>query len=451
MQRMFLWSCAFAPALLALACSSLLAPPPSNPPILFVHGAFGNQSLWMTTLWRFESNGWPRDRLFAMDITNPRPRNDDAKPQPGRISAEDHKAQLAQEIERIRKLTGADKVVVVANSRGGLALRDYIQNGAGARLVSHAVMGGTPNRGMWRGDFAPGHESHADGPYMRGLNTPQGPDGLEVTHGVAFMTLRSDALDKFTQPDGRWIGQPQLKTGLTHDAPALKGALNIVLPGADHFEVSYGPDAFSHTYRFITGRPPAHVSVVPEPAVILDGKVTGLLDDGSPTNLPIAGAEVEVYRVAPQSGDRLEGPLYSKVVGPDGRWGPFSGKPDACYEFVVSAPGYAITHIFRSPFPRSSNVILLRPARLGSNDRSAAAVIVMQRPRGFLAVGRDRMSFDGKDPPGIGPGIPGDNSSTLRLNVAGMRSVAAEVNGERIVARSWPAAENRLVRSEFHY
>jgi triacylglycerol lipase len=451
MRRTILAGLAFGSALLIPGCANLLTAETSHPPILFVHGAFGNQSLWMTTQWRFESEGWPRDRLFAMDVTNPRPRNDDAKPQPGRTGSAEHAAQLAQEVERIRNLTGARKVVIVANSRGGLALRDYVTNGAGAATVSHAVMGGTPNHGLWRGDFAPGHESHADGPYMKALNAPQGPDRLEVMPGVAFMTLRSDRLDKFTQPDGRWIGQPQLKTGVTHDAPALRGAENIVLPGADHFEVSYGPEAFRHTYRFITGRPPARTDVLPQSAAVLDGKVTGLLEDGTPTNLPIPNAHVEVYRVSPESGERLEGPLHTKVVAADGRWGPFSGRPEASYEFVVSAPGYATTHIFRSPFPRSSNLVLLRPARLGSNDRGAKSVVVMQRPRGFLALGRDRMSFDAKDPPGIGPDIPGDNSSTLRLNEFAMRSVAAEVNGERIVVRTWPASENRLVRAEFHY
>ena len=126
------------------------------------------------------------------------------------------------------------------------------------------------------------------------------------------------------------------------------------------------------------------------------GRSPGCWEDGTPTNTPIANAKVEVYRVSPQSGDRLEGPLHTKVVAADGRWGPFEGRPEASYEFVVSAPGYATTHIFRSPFPRSSNLVLLRPARLGDADRTAKSVVVMQRPRGFLALGRDRMSLDGK-------------------------------------------------------
>jgi pimeloyl-ACP methyl ester carboxylesterase len=30
------------------------------PPIIFVHGNGDNASIWQTTLWRFESNGWPK-------------------------------------------------------------------------------------------------------------------------------------------------------------------------------------------------------------------------------------------------------------------------------------------------------------------------------------------------------------------------------------------------------
>ena len=31
------------------------------PPILFVHGSGDHAALWITTLWRMESNGIPRD------------------------------------------------------------------------------------------------------------------------------------------------------------------------------------------------------------------------------------------------------------------------------------------------------------------------------------------------------------------------------------------------------
>ncbi len=45
--------------------------PPTLPPILFVHGNGDHAALWMTTLWRMESNGVPRERMAAINFTDP--------------------------------------------------------------------------------------------------------------------------------------------------------------------------------------------------------------------------------------------------------------------------------------------------------------------------------------------------------------------------------------------
>ena len=427
------------------------APRNSNSPILFVHGNGDTAALWYAMAWRFESNGWPRDRLFALDMPYPLARNDDGKPQEGRTSAAQSMQQLAAEVARVRKLTGADKVVLVGNSRGGNAIRNYIRNGGGAATVSHAILGGTPSHGVWAGDYLPGSEFNGKGPFLTALNSPQGPDGLEVTPGVAFMALRSDNYDKYAQPDGRWIGQPKMQTNVAFDGPALKGAQNVVLPGRDHREVSYHPEAFAQTFRFITGALPARTGIAPEPTVVLDGRITGYRG-ADPTNLPLAGALLEIFETAAQTGERLGKAVHAKTAGADGQWGPFNAKPDASYEFVVSAEGFAVAHIYRPPFPRSSSLIHLRPARVAEADKDAGSVITMTRPRGYFGVGRDSMSLDGvSPPPGLSAGVAGVASTKLKLNETAVRSVTATFNNERIVARSWPLKENRVVFAEFHY
>jgi pimeloyl-ACP methyl ester carboxylesterase len=436
-------------ALLLAACAPL-ATQEARTPIVFVHGNGDSASLWHTTQWRFESNGWPRERLFALDAPNPLARADDSKPQEGRTSAAEHMQQLAAEVERVRKLTGADRVILVGNSRGGNAIRNYLRNGGGAATVSHAVLGGTPNHGVWVGDYLPGNEFNGAGPFLKALNAPQGPGGLEVTPGVHFLTLRSDNNDKFAQPDGRWIGQPKLATNVGFDGPELKGAMNVVLPGRDHREVSYHPEAFAHTWRFLTGQPPARLDIAQELNPVLNGKVNGFLG-ADPTNLPLAGASVEIYEVSPQTGERLGAAAHTRTVGPDGLWGPFRAKPDAHYEFEVRAAGFAITHIYRSPFPRSSSLVHLRPARLAANEREAGSVVSLSRPRGYFGLGRDRMSLDGKPLPGITEGVAGLASAKLVLHEPAVRSIVGEFNGERIVVRSWPAKENRIVFAELHY
>ena len=119
------------------------------PPIVFVHGNGDTAALWQTTLWRFESNGWPRDRLHAIALPYPLARSVDATPQPGHTAIGEYTAFLKGEVEQVLRATGAAQVVLMANSRGGYAVRDYIQNAGGERTVSHAILGGTPNHGVW--------------------------------------------------------------------------------------------------------------------------------------------------------------------------------------------------------------------------------------------------------------------------------------------------------------
>ncbi len=436
-------------AVLLAACAPL-ATQEARPPIVFVHGNGDSASIWHTTLWRFESNGWPRERLFALDAAYPLARTDDAKPQEGRTGTAEHMQQLATEVERVRRLTGADKVVLVGNSRGGNAIRNYIRNDGGANKVSHAIIGGGTSHGVWASDYLPGSEFNGQAPFLKALNSPQGPDGLEVTPGVRFMTLRSDNYDKFAQPDGRWIGQPGMATHVSYDAPALKGAENMVLPGRDHRETSFHPQAFGQTWRFITGQAPGRTDIAPESRVVLNGKVNGFRGN-DPTNLPLAGASVEIYEVSPPTGERLGKAAHAKTIAVDGLWGPFNAKPDAYYEFEVRAPGFAITHIYRSPFPRASDLIHLRLSRLSETERNAGSVVSMSRPRGYFGLGRDRMSLDGKPLPGVTGGVAGISTAKLVLNEAAVRSVVAEFGGERIAVRSWPAKENRSVFAELHY
>jgi hypothetical protein len=274
-----------------------------------------------------------------------------------------------------------------------------------------------------------------------------------VTPGVRWMTLLSDNNDKFAQPDGVWIGAKGTPTNVTFEGPALKGATNIVLPGRDHREVSYHPEAFAHSFLFITGSP-ARTAITPEPRVVLDGQVTST-GPGGPTNLPLVGAAVEVYAVDAATGERRGAALVKRTVGADGRWGPLTTDPDTPLEFVVSAPGYATHHVYRSPFARSSSVVHLRPERLADADRSAVAVVTFVRPRGYFGLPRDRIVFDNHNPvPGVPSGVAGVASSKLTLSSTGRAVVGDYQSGtisERVVGRSWPAADNHLTTLELHY
>jgi pimeloyl-ACP methyl ester carboxylesterase len=310
-----------AVAALLGACSTP-ATPPAQPPIVFVHGNGDTAALWTTTLWRFESNGWPRDRLHAIDLPYPLARDEDNVAQPGRTSTTEHAQFLSSEVDKVLARTGASQVVLVGNSRGGNAIRNYVQNFGGASKVSMAVLGGTPNHGVWAlQDFRPNSEFNGVSPFLVALNAPKGANGDEVTPGERWLTIRSDNNDKFAQPDGVWIGAKGKPTNVTFDSPALKGAKNVVLPQRDHREVSFHAEAFAQTYEFITGRPAATLTIAGESRPVLDGKLSGIGPAG-PSNLPLVGATLEVFAVnagtgarqgcrTPPQGDRRRRPLGS--------------------------------------------------------------------------------------------------------------------------------------------
>jgi triacylglycerol lipase len=456
-RRQVLLASAGVAAMSLTACASLSSSP--VPPIVFVHGNGDSAALWLTTLWRFESNGWPRSHLHAIDLPYPLARDEDAKPQPGRSSTQEHMAYLSKEVEQVLAATGAKQVVLIGNSRGGNAIRNYIQNGGGADKVSHAITGGTPHHGVWAiPGFREGNEFSGTGAFLKALNAPKNAAGDEVTGPVKWMTIRSDNNDKFAQPDGLWIGAKGTATRVSFAGPELKGAVNVVIPRIDHRETSFSPAAFEASYKFITGQAPSTLAVTAEKSITLSGQITGLgLDSLNPTsgafvnNLPVVGAKLEVFETS-ATGERLGAAVHSKIVAADGQWGPMTAKPDARYEFVVSAPGYATLHIYRSPFPRSSKLVHLRAERMADADKTAGSVVNFTRPRGYFDADRDNLAFDGMTPPpGISKGVgAGLAASKIKADVFSARTVSASFNGESVVGRTWPAAQNRMTLLELN-
>jgi Lipase C-terminal domain/Lipase (class 2) len=424
-----------------------LSPPAELPPVLFVHGNGEQAPLWMTTMWRMESNGVARERMFAINFADPSALADDAVPEPNKSSTEDQRRELGEAVKELKRRTGAARVALVGNSRGGYPIRNYIRNG-GAGDISHAVLCGVPNHGVYAWDDNPGSEFNGRGPFLRGLNEGES----EVTAGVSFLTLRSDNIDKYAQPDGGILGKPGTPTGVDFEGPALKGATNLVLGAVDHRETAYHPRAFREIYKFIAGREPDRIAIVPEAEVKLSGLVTGT-PGGVQTNRPVAGAMVEMYRVSPDTGERIGGAIHTSQTSADGRWGPAQADPTWYLEIVLISAGSTTTHFYRSPFPRSSDIVHLRAARpLGPADAGAGCIVLMSRPRGYFGLPRDVVLFDGKEPSDVKAGVPTDSISTLQLSAAEAgRPVVALFNQERLVARGWPASENRIAVAELTY
>ena len=444
----------------ALAGCSSTPPGMEYPPVVFVHGNGDSAALWQTTMWRFESNGWPRDRLYAVNLPYPLARADDTVPQAGRTSTAEHMAFLRDEVEAVLARTGARQVVLVGNSRGGYAIRNYIARGGGAAKVREVVLGGTPNHGVWAiPGYREGSEFSGTGPFLKALNAPRNAAGDEIDGPARWLTVRSDGNDKFAQPDGLWIGRPGLPTFVTAAGPELRGATSVAIPRIDHRETSFSAAAFDAGWRFLTGSAPLTTTVQTESAPVLDGIVSGLGVAGdaaagnASNNLPVPGATVEIYRTDPDTGARRGGPAHRQTVGADGRWGPFAATPGTPYEFVVTAQGYAITHIYRSGFPRSSSIGHLRAERIADAERSAQAVVSFTRPRGYFDLQRDTVTFDGS---GSLPGVPatggaGVAASKRLLSDGTDRAIVGTFNGEKVMGRTWPLAGGHLAFLELTY
>jgi Lipase C-terminal domain len=301
------------------------------------------------------------------------------------------------------------------------------------------VLGGTPNHGVFAIDALPGSEYNGRGAFLKKLDSGE----TEVTPGVPFLTLRSDGFDLYAQPDGRFIGFPGTPTNETAEGPELRGATNMLLGEVDHRETATSPKAFEEMYTFIVGRAPSRLAIAPEAEVALNGRVTGVVDS-TPTNRPVEAAKVEIYRVSAETGERQGAAAHTATTGADGVWGPVTFDPTTPLEFVVTAPGGSTTHIYRSPFPRSFAELDLRPAAPAKADADAAAIVRMDRPRGYFGLPRDVVLLDGKEPADIPPGVPGVWHTTLKLPVFEDRPIVGEFNEERIVGRPWPAKDGHM-------
>jgi len=414
-------------------------------PILFVHGSGDSAALWHTTLWRFESNGYAPSSLFAIDFTHPRARSDDTKPQENHSSTADQLRELSAKVAEILSKTSHKQLILVGSSRGGYAIRNYIKNTGGAANVSYAILCGTPNHGTRATPFNLNDEFNGMGPFLSGLNA-----GDEVHPAVKFMTIRSDTNDKYAQPEGRFIGMPGQPTNVTYTSPELRGAKNVVLPGLDHREVAFHSLAFKAMYQFITGREPATLDIIPEGGPILNGVVSGWANS-APTNLPLSNATVEIYEVNSATGQRVGDAIYRRTTSADGVWGPSAAKPEAYYEFVISASGYPMTHIYRTPFPRSSAYIHLRLRPIDGREKGTGSVVTLIRPRGYLGHGRDTFLIDSKVVDGVKEGVPGTAEGKRLFEPGPLRPVRVTLNQETMTVLTHPIEAGHIVIAEFHY
>lgn len=275
------------------------------------------------------------------------------------------------------------------------------------QLSLKAVLCGTPNHGVMAADTNLDMEFNGKGHFLRQLN-----EGSEVVDGVRFLTIHSDKNDKYAQPN---VG---------YDAPELKGAENVVLPGLDHREVAFHPLAFAETFRFIAGEKPKHLKSVADATPKLSGLVTSVAGMAA-TNRPMSGVKLTVFVLKPGTAERDGEASYSDLTNDSGAWGPLVVQPNLNYEFRLERDGRVVTY-FMSGLARSTSLLNFRFAAGGAEG------LTIHRPQGYLSKGRDFVMVDGKLVEELTEGIPTRDSVT----VAAHGGVKVSLRGETVHARA---------------
>ena len=408
------------------------------PPIVFVHGDSDLAATWQTVFWRFESNGYPREKLFAISFTNPQARDDNTVAQADRSSTDDELKELSAFVDARSPRPARQKVAFVANSRGCLTTRNYLAHGGADKAVACGAVRRRQSRRVCNC-----RRRSAANTTARGRSSAISTSGDE-TEGVKSLTLRSDGYDLYAQPDGAYIGHAGMKTNITSDGPALKGAENLMLDHVDHRETAFSPRAFAEIYKFIVGAAPSRIAIVKEDQVTLNGRVTGVVGDTVDQQAGRGRQGRDLRRRSrhrrPQGrgaaeqnhgrGRRL-GAAADRQRRP--RWSSSWPRPDQL-----------VTHIYRSPFPRSFGLLDLRPALASEGKGEAAAIVTMNRPRGYFGLPRDVILIDGKTPDGIPPGVPAIWRLPVKFATLEDRPIVCEFNLERIVARQWPLKDKHI-------
>jgi pimeloyl-ACP methyl ester carboxylesterase len=105
----------------------------ADPPVLFVHGFICNGAYWWPMLRELHRHGWRS--LHTLNL------------EPVFAGIETYVPDLAERVEAVLERTGADRLIIVAHSMGGLVARAYVAAEPGSSRVRKLITLGSPHRG----------------------------------------------------------------------------------------------------------------------------------------------------------------------------------------------------------------------------------------------------------------------------------------------------------------
>jgi triacylglycerol lipase len=198
---------------------------PQGPPVLLVHGYGCNSGYWHSM----------SKALRKAHITH---RAIDLEPVIGGI--DEYAPLIHRAIEALCRETGAEKVVIVAHSMGGLASRAYVRDHGSSR-VARLITLGTPHHGTSLAHFGVGLNTHQ----MRWTATEQeglASDWLRALKAGESAGVYHLVVSIYSHHDN--IISPQTSSH-------LEGAKNIELNGVGHVALGFDPDVQAMVIREI--------------------------------------------------------------------------------------------------------------------------------------------------------------------------------------------------------
>jgi pimeloyl-ACP methyl ester carboxylesterase len=289
-------------------------------PVIFVHGFAGSGAQFESQQLRLTGNGYPQRFIRVLEYDTTFANS---------TMADVHNA-LDQLVATLRRETHRDRVDILGHSLGTTVMHAYLNSSpARAANVEHYV--------------------NLDG------RTAAAPPG-----GVPTLAI--------------WAGR---------GAPdrSILGATNVTVPNQTHVQVATSAESFAHIYQFLNGRPPATGRVVPERDhwVEVAGRALNF-----PVNTGVQGVTLRIWRVDPDTGQRVRRHPAEVRVAADGSWGPVRLERGRSHEFaLVRADGSATHHFFPEPFVRSDHLVRLLTGTPGTgldalvekSDRHASLVV----------------------------------------------------------------------------
>ncbi|HAD12870.1 MAG TPA: hypothetical protein DCF33_10590 [Saprospirales bacterium] len=302
-------------AVFSLACgeneSLALTDPPSPPespvecdsckyPVVMVHGFLASGDTWTKFHQLFTSNGYKWQQLYAFDWNSLNQFGGNT-PQ-----------LLDQFIDKVLAETGATQVRLMGHSAGGGVCYTYLSDPVRAAKVDGYV--------------------HIGSSVQSG---PAGPNGSEPTLNL-------------------WSSGDEVVDG--GDIP---GAVNVMIPGKDHYQIATSPESFAAIWQFFHNSNPGTLQITPQgPLVCIGGKVLYFGE-----NTPLLNAKVELYEVNPANGERVgSSPDFTFFTDADGKYGPENIKANTTYEFVATPPNASqrVIHYFREGITHLNSLVYLR-------------------------------------------------------------------------------------------